>query len=247
MLRLFTFLDEGAGLELTLPVTPQSYSWTHANTVETLSLDQLGEINLAGVRRMGQTTLQGCLFPARLYPFCVPGAVAEPWHYLMQIERWIDAGTVVRWMVSGTPTNAQVLIESLDYREQDGTNDYYADITLRQYRAPKTPALSVSGAASATSRDSKTGAAADRTHTVVKGETLWGIAKRFYGDGSLYARIAAANPVIKNPDLIYPGQTLRIPAADGLPAAAALSGGAATAAGTKSSYDRNEGRWTLSL
>jgi nucleoid-associated protein YgaU len=50
------------------------------------------------------------------------------------------------------------------------------------------------------------------TYTVVKGDSLWAIAKKFYGDGSKYTKIASANKdKIKNPSLIYPGQKLVIP------------------------------------
>lgn len=49
-------------------------------------------------------------------------------------------------------------------------------------------------------------------YTVKKGDSLWKIAQDFYGDGNKYHDIFEANKeVIKNPDLIYPGQTLRIP------------------------------------
>lgn len=34
--------------ELVLPVTPASYEWDHANRVESIQLDQIGEINLPG-------------------------------------------------------------------------------------------------------------------------------------------------------------------------------------------------------
>jgi nucleoid-associated protein YgaU len=49
-------------------------------------------------------------------------------------------------------------------------------------------------------------------YTIVKGDTLSGIAKKFYGDANKYPQIFEANRgVIKNADLIYPGQTIRIP------------------------------------
>ena len=49
-------------------------------------------------------------------------------------------------------------------------------------------------------------------YTIVKGDTLWAIATKFYDDGSKYTHIVDANlEVIKNADLIYPGQTIRIP------------------------------------
>jgi len=52
----------------------------------------------------------------------------------------------------------------------------------------------------------------ERTYTVVAGDTLSKIAKREYGDASKWHRIYEANKdTIKNPDLIYPGQTFKIP------------------------------------
>ncbi len=51
-------------------------------------------------------------------------------------------------------------------------------------------------------------------HVVVKGDTLSAIALEHYGDASKYPVIFDANrPMLKDPDLIYVGQVLRIPAA----------------------------------
>jgi len=49
-------------------------------------------------------------------------------------------------------------------------------------------------------------------YVIKSGDTLSGIAAKYYGKGSLYPRIFEANrEIIKNPDLIYPGQKIRIP------------------------------------
>ena len=49
-------------------------------------------------------------------------------------------------------------------------------------------------------------------YTIEKGDTLWGIAIKYYDDGSKYTHIVEANiEVIKDADLIYPGQSIRIP------------------------------------
>lgn len=51
-------------------------------------------------------------------------------------------------------------------------------------------------------------------HVVVSGDTLSAIAKEHYGDAGKYPVIFEANrPMLKDPDLIYVGQVLRIPAA----------------------------------
>lgn len=49
--------------------------------------------------------------------------------------------------------------------------------------------------------------------TVQPGFTLWGIARKSYGDGLLYVRVYDANKdQIRDPDLIYPGQVFTVPA-----------------------------------
>ena len=49
-------------------------------------------------------------------------------------------------------------------------------------------------------------------HTVVSGDNLSKIAKKFYGDANKYPVIFEANkPMLTHPDKIYPGQMLRIP------------------------------------
>ena len=52
-----------------------------------------------------------------------------------------------------------------------------------------------------------------RWYTVVRGDTLSAIAKSQYGNANEYPKIFEANkPMLSNPDKIYPGQVLRIPA-----------------------------------
>ncbi len=51
-------------------------------------------------------------------------------------------------------------------------------------------------------------------YTVQKGDSLSKISKEFYGDYMRYPEIFEANkPMLTHPDLIYPGQVLRIPKA----------------------------------
>ncbi len=48
-------------------------------------------------------------------------------------------------------------------------------------------------------------------HQVAMGESLWSIAEDRYGDGRLWPVVAQANPQIDDPDLILPGEIVRIP------------------------------------
>ncbi len=54
----------------------------------------------------------------------------------------------------------------------------------------------------------------EQSYVVVSGDSLSKIAKRFYGDAAKWPRIHEANrDQIKDPDLIHPGQRLKIPGA----------------------------------
>ena len=58
------------------------------------------------------------------------------------------------------------------------------------------------------------GGAGSQTYTVKSGDTLSGIAKELYGHANKWHAIFDANrDVLDNPDLIKPGQVLKIPAA----------------------------------
>jgi nucleoid-associated protein YgaU len=53
-----------------------------------------------------------------------------------------------------------------------------------------------------------------KTYVVVEGDSLSKIARRQYGDANKWRTIYEANKeVIDDPDLIFPGQTLKVPGA----------------------------------
>lgn len=55
----------------------------------------------------------------------------------------------------------------------------------------------------------------EKQYTVVAGDSLSKIAQREYGDAGAWRRIYDANrDIVKDPDLIHPGQQLRIPSAE---------------------------------
>lgn len=80
-------------------------------------------------------------------------------------------------------------------------------VTQAQYGSPQ-GRIQISGtAANTTMHDFN-------TYTVILGDTLWGIAQKYYGTGDAWPSIYEANQELReNPDRIYPGQILILPAA----------------------------------
>ncbi|GAB5451018.1 MAG: peptidoglycan-binding protein LysM [Halioglobus sp.] len=79
--------------------------------------------------------------------------------------------------------------------------------------AEKAPAPAAEASApTAAPAESAPTAQASTFYTVQSGDTLGAIAKAHYGDAGKYPLIFEANqPMLKDPDKIYPGQSLRIP------------------------------------
>ena len=125
---------------------------------------------------------------------------------------------IVRYVVPGV-VNERVVIEEVTYEERDGTGDVYAKIYLKA--SPALEAITTESgnagagtgsAANSTGRSDPETAQPTQTYTVVAGDCLSVICRRFYGNGTAacYNALAAYNG-IKNPHLIYPGQVLTIP------------------------------------
>lgn len=70
----------------------------------------------------------------------------------------------------------------------------------------------VRSGSSSSAPSSRPASASRRTYTVVAGDSLSKIAKRTYGDANRWRAIYELNKdIIKNPDLIYPGQVFTLP------------------------------------
>lgn len=206
MERAIIFKNTNAGQELTLPVTPRSYPMAAGRAVERLDMAQTGQIALPGLNSLFTGTLEFML-PAQAYPFLTAGAVPDPQYYISRLTAWSAAADVCRYIVAGAGVNIPVLLGPLEYGEQDGSNDVYCKLPLYEYRFLDEAGVEPAAQAAAQAGD---GPAAPGSYTVVKGDSLWAICRKFYGDGSLAYKLATANG-IKNPNLIYPGQVLAIP------------------------------------
>lgn len=207
-----------------LPIAPSKLQIKINNNNKTMTLINDGEVNI--LKTPGLTEINfDVLLPSVKYPFSIyKDGFKEPSYFLnkfkaLKVNKKPFQFIVSRVSPSGKllfDTNMKVSLEEYTIIE-DAKNglDIEVSIKLKQYRdyGTKVVKLATNNTAKAvsTNRPAQTAPKA-RTYKVVSGDCLWNIAKRFYGNGSLYTKIFNANRnIIKNPNLIYPGQILNIP------------------------------------
>ena len=106
-------------------------------------------------------------------------------------------------------------VAGLDIRFDDGTA--FIDGEAADAETKEKVILAVGNCAGVAKVDEELTVASDSDsdssmYVVKAGDTLWAIATEAYGDGNRYPEIFEANkPMLTDPDLIFPGQVLRIP------------------------------------
>lgn len=154
----------------------------------------------------------------------------KPNTIIKKISNWKEKKKPVHFMITGGLVDCYCTIESFSYEEAGGdVGTYRYSIELKEYRevevrkirkkkkkAKKTNKASKKKKAKVTKKKTTkrtNSKAIPDTYIVKKGDSLWNLAKKFYGDISKYRKIYNANKKIigSNPNKIRPGQMLKIP------------------------------------
>ena len=133
----------------------------------------------------------------RKYSFVSYNDYPKQYDCVAKIKKWMDKGEVLRFIVTGTEINFQVRITDFEYSEQDGTRDVYFTINLKEYRKIKisstTPKKKKTDNKDRTDTKETDNKPKQKTYTVKSGDTLYDIAKKYYGKGSDYKKIIEKN------------------------------------------------------
>lgn len=219
-----------------LPVTPSKIQTKIKNQNKTINLINDGEINI--LKSAGLTEISfDALLPNVKYPFAVyKSGFVNAKVFLdefekMKTEKKTVLFKVIRQFPNGKAifdTNMRVSLEDYSIKEDAKEGfDLVVSIKLKQFKYYGTKPYEVVSTNEETKettiapqpvRETENSPAPSgdsvQTYTVAKGDCLWNIAKKFYGDGGKYTVIYEANKdKIKNPNLIYDGQVLVITSA----------------------------------
>lgn len=205
-----------------IPVNPEEVKTENNLSIEKYNILNLGQVAVANYKELNKYSFE-TEFPYKAASYVnYKNNFKNSDFWVSLFEGWMKNKTVVRFIASngiGKDINTLVLISSLGITEKAGEEgDKYISFELLEYRKfdKKVATVKDLGGNKATSNQSSNEnsnpKATNRTYTVVSGDTLWGIATRYYGNGAQYPNIYNANRnIISNSNLIYPGQRLVIP------------------------------------
>lgn len=203
-----------------IPVLPEKIEINEDGDNKTYDVINLGEVSKINSPKLTEINFES-YFPLNNGPYVSSEQVFEPSFYITKIKEWREKKQKLRFILVGgqLEINDLFTIESFKYEEHGGEiGDIYYSIELKRYKnhVARKVVIVNNNLSKANSNKVKTKSIRNtdnkkvKTYTVVNGDTLWHISKKFLGDGNRYKEIAKLNN-ISNPNLIYVGQVLKLP------------------------------------
>ena len=204
-----------------LPVMPSEFERIIGADYETNNIIGLGDVATFNSNGLAQLSLSS-FFPNKEYSFNEYSNVPKPYDMVSHFKDWKNKGTVVRVILTGTDINQEMYVTNFAYGEKDGTGDVYYSMDLLECRPITIPVINENSSDNPqnTNRpndnnEDDTNNSTQKTHKVVKGDSLWDIAKKYLGKGSDYPKIKEANkskyPSLAKNNIIYVNWELIIP------------------------------------
>ena len=208
----------GESRKIRFPVLPELFKVTNGSMNKSVDISGLGEIIIKQDRPADGIKFEG-FFPSGFFPGVQVGSLTSPQVLKDTILDFKNSNKPSHFIITGTNVNMYCTIEDFPYEERGGdVGTIYFSLSLKEYREVSARQISVDVTTRKASLPVQTETRTDnrvqrQTYTVVAGDCLWNIATRFLGSGSRYTEIADLNKdSIKSPNLIHPGQVLKLPA-----------------------------------
>lgn len=201
-------------VKIRLPINPEELEITSTQANEKFEILKLGQIVIPTYMALREFSFEAEL-PHEEFHYVETGKNFETAEYYLDLfQKWREKQEPVRFMagkisgdykVTGDAINTLVLLESLTITEKAGEeHDKYVSFRLLEYNKFTKKYI--------TQSENSENPKSTGYYVVKSGDTLWAIAKKYYGAGNKYTKIYNANKnIISNPSLIYPGQKLVIP------------------------------------
>lgn len=210
------YLTAPDGSRIHLPVNPERITCQTGNRIQTFNVIELGDISLPRGRMPTRFSFEG-FFPGEARR---NDPMVKSWRSPKELagilSLWRNEGIKLRLLVTETPINHDVYFDgdgSFEHEWRGGHGDCWYSLRFVEARELVVTAEAPVLVAATSAPQPRPAPPPPKTYTVKPGDSLWAIAKRILSDGSRWREIYNANASVigKNPNLIYPGQVLRIP------------------------------------
>ncbi len=198
------------------PVLPEKINWTDSIKNTSIIVASLGETTV--IEKNGADTLSfSSRFPAVRDQGVVVATLFEPKYYKAKLEKWRTLEKPVHFIAyCALEINDYFTIEELSYSEEGGpVGEIAFSIKLKVYREPKIRKIDLTPKGKAvvsTEKKRVDNSIIPNTYKVVKGDSLYKIAKAKLGNGNRWKEIYELNKdKIKNPNAIQVGMVLKLP------------------------------------
>ena len=220
------------GNYMTFPMLPEAINVECGTRFSSYDIMNVGEVKLPLGEELTRFSWK-CTIPGEkrqrknadgsfINPYLVVGHGAPK-----KVQEWFsylkNSGVKCRLLITETPINHDVYIESYNMTYSGGFGDYECDISFvhakelkvstektEETSAPAAEVPNLAASAVPTAENTRPDKPQEAQYTVKSGDCLWDIAQRNLGNGGRYMEIAQLNG-ISNPNVIMPGQVLVMP------------------------------------
>jgi nucleoid-associated protein YgaU len=203
--------------KLRFPVLPSTFTVTKGSQNQKVNITELGEITIMQGRSAVVLAFSS-FFPAMPFPGVSAADIAPPLTLKDTITAWQTSKKPSHFVLTGQSVDIFCSIEDFVYSEKGGdVGTLHYTLKLKEYREINIRRVKVEAATQTATIKHDTARVDNtvppKTYTVKAGDCLWNIAKANLGNGARYGEIYSLNTdIIKSPNLIYPGQVLKLPA-----------------------------------
>ncbi len=167
-----------------LPILPPSFMVEDSINNTTVTIHNLGDINLKGKRGLWGLSFSA-FFPGQKYDFAKTEYHDPYEYYIKKLKNLFENNTTIHVIITETDINGYFTIEAFEYGHEEKGNDVSYSLELREYREP-----------SASGRVNK--GASNKSHTWKKGDTWQKVTKKALGSSDKWKAVRKNNKSVRN-------------------------------------------------
>ena len=211
-------IKESTGKSIELSVNPESIAISESRDNIKENIDAIGDVYFPGKRGLKSVSISTFL-PGAKSKFRKRGSLQAE---IELLNRWMIEDVILRVVISKPTISFKAILDSKNITLKEGDLDVYIDLKLTEVKdidIPTVESVSILKKAEDTAgntdvalsdRGAENAPKSGNVEIVNSKTTLWGLAKKYYGNGEEWKKIAEVNG-ISDPKKLREGMQILIP------------------------------------